>query len=151
MKRKTIGYISLILFIFVTLFIFFNSSQDAVQSSSQSSRIVDTVEKVIKTIKPEMNIERHNLTYIIRKLAHFIEFFAQGFFFSIFIYCFSKKYNIINILFIGLLTACYDEYIQLSSAGRSGQISDIFVDFSGCILAAVLYTIFYFSMKEKRG
>lgn len=149
MLKKRICYISFVLFIFVTLFIFFNSYQDAAESSSQSSRIVDTVENVIKTVKPEKKIDRHNLTHIIRKIAHFIEFFAQAMFFSIFIYCFSEKYNIINILFMGLLTACCDEFIQLSSAGRSGQISDVFVDFSGCITTAVIYTLVYYLMKKK--
>ena len=151
MKRKTLGYIFLALFIFVTLYIFHNSFQNATESSSQSSRIVDIAEKIIKAFKPDKEIDRYYITYFIRKTAHFAEFFIQGVLFSAVIYIFSNKYNVINILFTGLLTACCDEFIQLSSDGRSAQITDVFVDFSGCIAAAVLYSLFYyFTMRKNK-
>ena len=43
----------------------------------------------------------------------------------------------INILFTGLLTAVIDETIQLHVPGRSGQVSDVLIDFSGCITGAI--------------
>ena len=149
MKRKTLGYIFLALFIFVTLYIFYNSFQDATESSSQSSGIVDIIEKILRAVKPEIETDRHFITHVVRKIAHFAEFFVQGVLFGAVIYIFSNKYNVINILFTGLLTACCDEFIQLSSEGRSAQITDVFVDFSGCIMAAVLYSLFYYWQFKK--
>ena len=41
-------------------------------------------------------------------------------------------------LLIGLLTAVIDENIQLYSIGRSGQVTDVLLDFSGTIAGVVI-------------
>ena len=44
-------------------------------------------------------------------------------------------------LFVCLATAVCDEAIQLNIDGRSGQVSDIFLDFSGCLFGLILTSI----------
>lgn len=42
--------------------------------------------------------------------------------------------------FAGLITALMDETIQLFSAGRSSQVTDVWIDFAGCVVGIVVCT-----------
>lgn len=149
MLKKKIGYLFFILFLFITVFIFVNSIRDAAQSSSQSHVVVKVTKAIIKTVKPDKEIDNDILTHFVRKLAHYTEFFFQSAALGGFIYCITKRFNVIYILFSGLFTACCDELIQLFSDGRSAQVSDIFIDFSGCVTAALIYSSIYFLVRIK--
>ena len=48
----------------------------------------------------------------------------------------------------GILTALADESIQIFSEGRSGQVSDVWLDFAGFLL---LWGILYLLSKRKRS
>lgn len=74
--------------------------------------------------------------HIIRKLAHFSEYGLAGILGSV---CFklwgkAKKYQIMETLFVGIMVALCDETIQLFVPGRSGQLSDVWIDFGGYTL-----------------
>lgn len=71
--------------------------------------------------------------HILRKLAHFSEFAVLGIFLGK-----SLQGPVMHMLFAGLLCALCDETIQLFVMGRSSQVGDIWVDFSGILAAAVL-------------
>lgn len=143
-KKASIAFV--LLTILWTVFIFSQSLMPASQSSSQSGKIVNFILKFIA-------IDKSLLTVIVRKIAHIFEFFVQSTLFGfslLFLQKFSK--NVILILFLGLLTACCDEFLQLFSDGRGGLVSDIFIDFSGTITGVVfcfvLYKLFFKSTKD---
>lgn len=125
MKKK---YLFMILAFCMTAFIFWNSAQPAPQSSQSSGRIVTAAIKLLTHF--EVQADYGLIEVIVRKMAHIAEFGVQA---MLIAGCFSVKYRkrVIYILFLGLLTACTDEFIQLFSEGRAGLISDIFIDFGG--------------------
>ena len=131
-KTKTI--ILLIITVLWIAFIFSNSIKNAEQSTNASNFVI----KMLKAMFGD-NIEF--LKNIIRKLAHFAEFSVLGMLLKLVKNRFEKeKISIINIMFVGLFCALCDETIQLFSEGRSGQISDVWIDFSGILfgITAVL-------------
>ncbi len=73
-----------------------------------------------------------DLEHLIRKAAHFCEFGVLGFFLCKTLDCFFKKTAANGyVLLLALFTAVTDEYIQLSSPGRTSSVADIFLDFGG--------------------
>lgn len=71
--------------------------------------------------------------HLLRKLAHFAEFAILGVFLGK-----SLRGPVTRMLLVGLLCALCDETIQLFVVGRSSQVSDVWVDFSGILAAAAL-------------
>lgn len=133
-------YIWLLLSVFATIFIFYNSMHTGTESDISSSHIVDTLNNFFLMIginQAKTNTFLDSLTFIVRKTAHITEFFLQGICVFITFKLFTKntKKYIIYVLFIGLFTACTDEFIQFFVEGRSSQVKDIFIDFTGVILS----------------
>ena len=76
--------------------------------------------------------------YVIRKVAHFAEYAVLG---GLVFGAFSQRGRtaVIETVFAGFLAAFLDETIQLFSPGRSGQISDVWLDLAGfCLMQLVL-------------
>ncbi len=126
--------------VIATLFIFNNSLQSAAVSTESSGRIVAFVSYILGFfgVAPD----RAWLVGFVRKSAHIAEFTLQAILLAS---CFEMQYKrrIIYIFFLGLLTACVDEYIQIFSPGRAGMVADIFVDFAGTALGAAIAGISY--------
>lgn len=101
-----------------------------------SSGLSGTAEKILRAIFGE-NIP---ITEgILRKMAHGAEYAAFGAVMSVFLYeKITKKLSLIG--FCGLGTAVLDETIQLFSDGRSSQVKDIWIDFSG-FTAGVIFIL----------
>ena len=139
MKKKSL--IFAILALLATGFIFYNSMKTAAESSASSGTIVNMIIDWFSHINK--HLDRDTITVLVRKTAHVVEFFMQGLFISLAYYfgkySFSKR--IVYLLFWGLLTACTDELIQNFFHGRAGLVYDIWIDFIGVLLAAVLYFI----------
>ena len=135
--RKKIPFI--LAAVTVTCFIFGNSVQSIEVSSAQSDRIVGIIADLF--VRIGIGFDAGALTYIVRKLAHVTEFMLQGIMLA---NCFNMAYRkrIIYILFLGLFTACTDEYIQVFS-DRGSMVQDVFIDFFGTILGTVLVGISY--------
>lgn len=127
MSKRTVFRI---LTVFVTAFILSNSLKTAEVSSESSGRIVGMIIRFCDWLGHSIGTD--NLQHIVRKTAHFLEFSLQGFLLS---GCFSRSFRekAVYVLFLGLLTACTDEYLQLFFAGRGSQIQDVFLDFSGTV------------------
>lgn len=112
--------------IVIVILIFSNSLMNAEVSSSQSGLIVSFVQSVLGWFN--LSIEANTLSFIIRKLAHFLEFFALG-------YTMSKGWGLktfFNFSLI-LIIATLDESIQLLSDGRAFGVLDIGIDLCGGI------------------
>lgn len=77
--------------------------------------------------------------HVVRKLAHFAEYMLLGFWLMLCLRVYTRRFirHISWPVLFGLVTALTDETIQLFSDGRSGQISDVWLDFGG-VLAGLL-------------
>ena len=125
--------ISLLLVTLWMIFIFVMSSFDATSSSNQSNFIVDIITSII-------NIKDIGLlSLIIRKLAHFIEYFILGVLVINFITRYDKK--IIIAILLCIIYATSDEIHQIFVPGRSCQIIDIMIDSLGSIMGIYLYKL----------
>ena len=67
---------------------------------------------------------------LLRKLAHFSEFGLLGLLLA---QCFRAGF--VQPALASLLCAVADETVQLYVPGRSGQVSDVWIDFAGAVLA----------------
>ncbi len=120
----------------VTIFIFSNSALPATESAEISRGLLSFLLEILP-----FDIS-HNL---LRKLAHFAEFFAQGFFFALFFNEIfkEKKKTAAYTAAVGFLTGCTDELLQLFFEGRGPAFLDVFIDFSGTLSSLVFLLIIY--------
>ena len=127
---------------FMICFAFVHSSMSAADSTVESEGTLSVVTKVFQSLGFSLEMTDH----IIRKLAHFSEFTVIGGLLTSCAYSFDrfKPYRyIFAVLFTGLFTAVIDEFIQLFSDGRSGQITDVLLDFSGVLTGTLVMLLFY--------
>ncbi len=122
------------------MFIFARSMKDAADSSAESSVFVNIYLYIYNFLFSSVP---KNPVATVRKLAHVAEFAIQGMLLCGVFSTFEDriKGNISNILFLGLLTACTDEFLQLFSEGRAGLVIDIFIDFGGTVLGLLISLI----------
>ena len=111
-----------------TGFIFYNSSLPASVSDENSYYFVNLISWINAFLDKPVPLEEMN--HYIRKTAHFTEYFVQALLLCN-VFQTDRKNSHSCILLLSLLTAVLDEYIQLFSPGRSGQVTDILLDFSG--------------------
>lgn len=138
-KYKNIIKLLFILLIISTLaFIFIQSMLPPEKSSEESSAVGEIIEEIIPPETPVGGYVQTN----IRKIAHFVEFAALGVWVSLFIILFYRKKSYIFSSFLfALITALFDETIQVISK-RGPAITDVWLDFFGFSSAAVIiYTV----------
>lgn len=123
--------VSIILVILWMLLIFIMSSFDANESSDQSGFIVNIIANIFNINKID------TLSFIIRKLAHFTEYFILG----LLVYNLIRNYNskIYLSVLICIIYALSDEIHQIFVPGREFKLFDIFVDSVGSLLGILLY------------
>lgn len=119
--------------IIINILIWLNSLMPASVSGEQSSIVVNILYPPFQDI-----FEVNTFTIIIRKLAHFTEYFLLSVVFGLYyLNIHQKKYPLITIIH-GLLVAIIDEVIQHFVPGRIGLITDVLIDFSGVIVGICL-------------
>lgn len=126
-KRK---YINIIFVVIWMAFIFIMSSFNSTESSSQSNFIVNIIVDIFNINNIEL------LSLIIRKLAHFTEYFILGLLTYNMINSYNKKSYI--AIFICILYAISDEIHQSFVPGRSCQILDMTIDSLGGVTGIYL-------------
>ena len=122
----------LILAILWTCIIFGFSLQSGDESVLTSNIIVDLLALIFPSLKDPAHLQL--VILIIRKTAHFTEYFMMGYFYT-------KAYqenNLDKILFIGWFIPILDEGIQLFTPGRSSSPIDILIDMSGYLTALIV-------------
>ena len=142
MKRRNIVLKLLLLFIWLT-FIFFMSNQNGSQSNELTNSIIYNFFKLFNLSDSTIEILISNLFFIIRKLAHFTEYFILGILFmNLF-----KEFNIVSkkkLIYCCLLCLLYaisDEFHQLFIGSRNGSIIDVLIDFIGSISGVLIYKL----------
>ena len=133
-KNRILTIIWGVLALLVLTFIFTNSLRNGDESMSQSSFFVDVFQKIFD---PNNNLTLDQATTIVRKAAHFTEFFVLGITVTMFLFHLGKeinKHSIILPFFICLLSASIDEFIQ-NFTGRTSSGVDVIIDFAGSSIA----------------
>ena len=125
-------------------FAFIHSAMPADVSSEESAGVLDFLYNFLRAVGISAELTDH----IVRKLAHFTEFTAIGMLLTTCAYSFDRF--TVYVFFAGLAAAVTDETIQLFSEGRSGQISDVLLDFSGIVLGTAVMLLFYFVYQRIR-
>lgn len=135
-----------------TVFIIWQSTNNAAESTEKSNTIVEAIKKIAEALG--INITNKDmLPHYIRKCAHFVEFGILGGMSFLTAKAFKLKPLVLFTVAIGYcsLTALTDEYIQKFSEGRSGQISDVLLDIFGALFfILVLFTITAIHKKHKK-
>ncbi|MBC2870696.1 VanZ family protein [Bittarella massiliensis] len=119
------------LLILYTLFVFSNSLDMGPSSSSKSGAVLALVNGFFDSVGLPLHLSEH----FVRKTAHFAEYFGLG---AVALASF-RQYtarwlpHLAIPLFYCLFIPLCDESIQLLVPGRSGQISDVWLDFAGAL------------------
>ena len=134
-----IRIITFMLTVTICITIFKFSSEDSGKSTGTSGFVIDFIininpfTKNLNTIQKEEIKE--NIKMPIRKLAHFSIYTTLGIAIMCYIstYTINKYKKIGGSLSIGVLYAISDEIHQLFVPGRSGQVTDVFIDAIGVL------------------
>lgn len=139
MKKTYIWHLVLILYI---AFIFSNSLTPAVISSGNSSFVLRLVQECLQTV----GIRALWLTeHIIRKCAHFSEYALLGILLFQSMRCLAVRADLRGHIHLAAIffIPFVDETLQLFTEGRSGQISDVWLDMGGILFGTLLYYAIY--------
>ena len=120
------------------------SSQPATDSAMTSGNLLDKILEIFLGDKMnEMDAEAHEIIHnILRKTAHFTNFLILGFIYIMFAETYQGKLYVNSmkaVLICGLTAAMLDETHQYFVPGRSAEITDVCIDFSGFFAGCILY------------
>lgn len=137
--KKTLKLIAAILWMAI---IFILSSEGGELSADTSSDVSAIVYKILKFIIPTISIsmKQFSIKYVplIRKIAHFTEFFILGILIYFFIKDLLSKKMIIVTSIICFIYAISDELHQYFVPGRYCSFKDVLIDTSGALLGIIL-------------
>lgn len=145
-----------LLFLWMGVIFTFSNDSGSV-SSNKSDGIADTIVSFISKVShhdysdSELTQIIDNCIFIVRKSAHFLEYFILG----IFILNVIKDYKslTINWILLALLLcffyACTDEIHQLFVPDRSGRITDVLIDTLGSLCGIIIYRIIYLKFHKR--
>jgi len=143
--RKGIKWICFLSWLFL---IFYFSHQPGTQSTELSDSVVHIFDSVFHNSWISKSLL--DVTLLVRKSAHFGEYFILGIF-TVWLfreYISSWKHI---FLFAFLFCVCYamsDEFHQLFILGRSGKLFDVFIDGSGAFFGIIFTTIWHFGFQK---
>ena len=150
-----------VLAIAINAYIIMHSCLDANQSTEASKGVVEVSEEVVNTVSPgTVTPENHDsfATFIRKLFGHFGLFVISGLLSSLAIYFafnpqrWSKYYLLIIIsLAFGLSMGILTELIQLNVPGRSGQFTDVLIDFGGYLLGFSIILLILFLIIRKQN
>ena len=149
-KRYRTIVLFLILTLLTTAFIFSNSLKTGPQSLAQSNVVLKWIAAIID---PHNKIPFETMNFFVRKAAHMAEFALLGFSLGGLngaITDLRGKNTPFLPPFLSLLVAVSDEFIQ-SFTGRTSQVRDVLIDFSGALLGLLLIWIIRTACRKKAG
>ena len=86
--------------------------------------------------------------YLIRKAAHFTEYAVLG---ALLFGAAGVRHGLWFPPCFGLLAALLDETVQLFAAGRSGQISDVWLDLAGFLTGWIVIALIATCLRKRKG
>ena len=146
-KIEILIYATFILAILLTVgFIFGNSMKGPEESAEQSDEVVEIVRPVID---PNQQMSKEDMSFLVRKSGHFIEYTMLGIECAAFACYIFRKITLTGMACSALgclLTANIDEYIQFFTE-RGSQVADVLLDFGGSLFGmAVGCAIYYLAV-----
>lgn len=106
---------------------------------------------ITEIIKKLFHISQDNTEHIVRKCAHFSEYFILGTLISADCILYIRRPVSLFSLFAGLLTPQIDESIQLFSPGRSGELFDVWLDFTGFLTGTIFLSVIFYIVSKNKG
>ena len=136
----------------VMVIIFLFSAQHAEQSSAGSDYIVEVLLQCTGNDTVQSMQYMSLLTFIIRKLAHTIEYAVLGLCLSYFYHQFQmrKRTYFLSVFLTGFLYACSDELHQYFVPGRSCEFRDVLIDSNGVLLGFLLAVVIHRIYRKKK-
>jgi VanZ family protein len=124
-----------------------HSMQPAVVSEDESGKWLEILSKILPFLRGEDGM------YYVRKAAHFTEYAILGVLLELEFAHFVKGWlrRFFEPLAFALSASFIDETIQLFVEGRSGQVSDMWIDTAGAALAIVIILAIIGNRRSKRG
>lgn len=137
-KIKSKQIVFAVLSVACMILIFCFSADNAEESTEKSNFFVSILEQLPIDI-------RDNLSFIVRKTAHFTIYAILGFLVS---GVFSEK-RIFYTLSVCFLYACTDEIHQYFVAGRSCRFQDVMIDTAGSFFGILIFMMIYRILRKK--
>ena len=137
MKKNRFWHTVLLLYI---AFIYSNSLTPAVLSSQESGAVL----RFMHSVLGGLGFAVPWLTeHIVRKCAHFGEYFILGMLLPHSLNCtrLNSQGRVLGQLCLTAVFPLIDETLQLFTPGRSGQISDVWLDMGGELAGTVLFIL----------
>lgn len=153
---KITALIISLLYIGWAVFLIVEAFMNGEASSKQSNGVTEVVVETVNEIAGHEVIKNDEETRaIVRKvLGHFGGFFILAILSSFaYFMIFYKKIALPIILSFtnGLALAFITEFIQLFKDGRSGEIKDVLIDYSGFLLSGIIITLILSIVRYKRN
>ena len=125
-----------------------HSMQPATVSEEESGFFLEILSKVISALE-----NNDAGMFIVRKAAHFTEYLILGVLLALEFANFVRGWfrRFVEPWMLALTTAFIDETIQLFVEGRSGQVSDIWVDVAGAALGILITLAIIGNRRGKRA
>ena len=120
----------------------------SLMSADLSSNESGIITEIIKNI---FRISGENTDHYVRKCAHFTEYFILGILIAIDCILYISRPISLFSMFAGLLTPQIDETIQLFTPGRSGELTDVWIDFSGYLTGMIFVSVIFYVIHRKKG
>ncbi len=139
---------NIVILILWMIVIFLFSQDPGASSSDKSDTIATFIVNVISNItgndySDTLSEKIENCVFIVRKSAHFLEYFILG----VLIINVLKDYKVLSIkifilsILFCLLYAIGDEVHQLFIPQREGRVLDVLIDTSGSIIGVSIYCL----------
>ena len=145
-QKLILRYISIILLVLAVVFIWGNSLKEGSESLEDSGAVKGVIEQILSALGIDVEVGE----ILIRKTAHFAEYFALGL-----LACFAAWQNglpqkpYLSGAFC-VLIAVVDEVIQSFVPGRNGNALDVLIDSAGAICAIAAVILILFVKKRKK-
>lgn len=123
-------------------FIWGHSLVPAELSQEESGAVLETLRRLLHA--------EWLTDHIVRKTAHFTEYLILGFLSAGTLWGWGKRRGLLWLPTAGLLAPLVDETIQLFVPGRSGQISDVWLDAAGFAVGVFLLVLFGLLLRALR-
>lgn len=120
-------------------FIWWRSTLTAEDSTVESIGVLHFLKGICKSLGLGVELTDH----IVRKSAHFCEFALLGCLSAWTGYLYNHRVlrNLTTVGFVSLAVAVVDEMIQLAPVGRSAEVADVVLDFSGAVAGVIFFII----------
>ena len=165
--------------ILCVIFILWNATRTGEQSGNLSGSITESIKDNIEnhnSVPPsfagtdainskaptnsvnsdKVSVNVYYLEIFIRKSAHLIEYTGLAFIAALTLFSagVSIENSFIKSVFFGVILASTDEILQSITEGRTGRLTDVFIDVCGCLMGAFIaisvFILLYLLIKSKK-